>query len=113
MKKLLIVGNDLLVIQALEGACKAFGFDNIEKCTHVQVIKGFCYHDFSHIIILDYNEDPRLREKEGLNAWGLLKALAKDARKIIRCGYEQYPYPDYIKLPFEPLELKEKLGIAS
>lgn len=104
MKKLLIIGDDPLVIQAIGGACKTFGYDEIDICTHIQVIEGFHYQGFSHIIVLDYNEDPRSRAKEGFNAWGFLKAMAKDSQKILRCGYSQCAYSDYIKLPLDLAE---------
>lgn len=104
-KKLLIIGNDPLVIQALDGAYRTFGFDKIVSCGHAESTSVFFKQIPTHIIINDYDEK-RKGFDEGFDTWETLISNKKPHQIMIRSGYPDYNYPDYIKLPFERLELK-------
>lgn len=107
--KLLIIGNDPLVLQALEGACRSF-FSTIVACHHDIALTTFIKEDPSHIIINDYAENRRfLPGDDGFDNWQTLTNIAKKDQVFVRSGHNDYKYRDYIKLPYEPLQLRNLL----
>jgi hypothetical protein len=110
MKKLLIVGNDICVIQALESICNGFGFrqENIVSCSHEEALEALERVHPSHLIILEYEEG---RHNEGADTWYsfLENNLIALDQVVVLYGFKKYDIPNYLTLPIEPIELKRVL----
>jgi len=109
--KLMIIGDDWQVAELMAKVCGGFGyFSEIKICPQNESVYIFAHRNFTHVLLLEYSElKPELNPKP-FNNWRMLRILSKSTKeKLVRCGHEKHLYPDYIKLPFEPLELKRLL----
>lgn len=109
-QKLLIIGNDPLVIQALTDVCKSFGyFCEIKSCLHEESVVAFRTQNPSHVIINEYDENA-----DGADTWSkfLEECFIDSSQTVVLSGYhgDRMPCsPNFIKLPFEPFQLRRVL----
>jgi hypothetical protein len=100
MKKALIVckSSSNVLGLTLEKVISLIGFEAV-IVSHDDAFSVFLSEDFSHIIILDYDE------KDDKNAGGFASyrdiTASATGQKVIRAGYDSYDHPDYWKLPGE------------
>jgi hypothetical protein len=106
--KLLIIGNDRQVADLMAKVCGGFSyFSEIKICSQNEGIIIFVHRKFTYVLLLEYSELKPELNPEPFNNWRMLRILSKSTKeKLVRCGHEKHQYPDYIKLPFEPMELK-------
>lgn len=109
MAKLLIVSKDEIVGKSLAQVAPIFGFPEVKMCDHAGAMREFLTWEPTHVVVLDYYERSPLREREqGFETWRDLKASAGDQR-MIRCSFEDFDHPDFVRLPFKVAELFAKL----
>lgn len=107
MKKLLIIGSSEAVRKS---AVRAIGtvmkFDEIKAVPHEQALGEFLTWEPSHVLLFDYSE--RDRKALGRQTWRDLQGAATGNERMVRCGLENYDYPDFIRLPFLLVDLMIK-----
>jgi DNA-binding NtrC family response regulator len=106
-KKLLIIGNDPSVIQALEGAAKLLGLTEIVICDHSEPFTTFFREDPAYVIVADYDK----ANEDEIYTWRILLNVKKEGQIIVRCGHDDYKFPDFLKLPFDLPELRQILQL--
>jgi hypothetical protein len=108
MKKLLVVSDDA-VGAAMVRTGPIIGFDQTIRSSHKDALSTFLSEEPTHVIVFDYSERELGEYSKGAGTYRDLKASATTER-ILRCGLENYDYPDYVKLPFLLPELAKKLS---
>ena len=109
MAKLLIVSEDEMVGRSLVQVASIFGFPEVKMASHTEAMREFLSWEPTHVIVLDYSEEANMRDLQpGFETWRDLKASATNER-MVRCGFEPYDHPDFVRLPFKIAELFQKL----
>ncbi len=109
MAKLLVVSGDAMIGRSLAHVAPIFGFPEAKVCDHREAMREFLSWEPTHVVVLDYSEKVTRRDLQpGFETWRDLKASSTDER-LVRCGWEQYPHPDYVQLPLKVVELFHKL----
>lgn len=108
-KKILIVGSKANKAIGLAIARALMLIDaESDVVTHDEALATFLSGDYSHVIVTDYSEKIN-KEEGGFASYRDISASAT-GQKIIRCGFENLDYPDYIQYPFLLPELFKRLG---
>lgn len=103
--KLLIIGNDILVIQAEQGICYELGIPDIIICSHIEVKEMFEKEKPDITIINEYGEHD-LVSSDGFRTRQLLLRLINPDQRLICSGHEDYGFPDYFRVPIEKTKLQ-------
>lgn len=106
---LLIVAEDRYGVVGLVEHAKKIGILDVILCNHQEARKIFESKHPEHVIVFDYVEPWSLEgQRPGFKTWRELNAL-RVRERVIRCGWNRYSYPDYLRLPFVIDELTKLL----
>jgi len=105
-KAILIAADDQFLRNSLELACEKLGY-NALSAGHTQALKIFSCENYFAALVCDYSETGGLK---GKRTYGKIKELASGKATILRAGFSKYGYADYLQIPFQASELKEKLN---
>lgn len=109
--KLLIVTDGGAIGALMVQVGQSFGFAEAKVASHMDALAEFLSWEPTHIIVFDYTERDTqdTRFARGRATWRDLTASASGNERMVRCGFDAYDYPDYVRLPFKLEELRRVL----
>jgi hypothetical protein len=101
MKKVMVVTNDRIVGESLLRVLRALG-NKVILVDHNNALSSFLIEEPEVTFILEYSEiGDKLEDYNiGRQTYQDIINSATEEQRIIRCGVEDYPYSDYLKIPF-------------
>lgn len=110
MKKVMVVTNDRVVGEAFLRTLRALG-NKVILVDHNNALSSFLVEEPEVTFILEYSEiGDKLEDYNiGRQTYQDIINSATEEQRIIRCGVEDYPYSDYLKMPFVLDDLKKFL----
>lgn len=110
--KVLVVTNNEETANLFSKFLESFADFEVIISTHDNALITFLFEEPTYVLIFEYSEIGIGNEEFNLGRQTYLDLnLSKEKQIIIRIGFENYPYPDYLKLPFNIEELNKKLLI--
>lgn len=105
MKKVLIVASDKTLAKTLKLVCNSIKLETI-IANHDEALSIFLTEEPEAVLICDYQEG-----SNDFKAEETFKDIKNSSTNeiVLRCGFSNYDYSDYLRLPFELDEFKKKL----
>jgi len=111
MKTMVVSGQKALrmsITRVLETSMDDF---QVIPADHENALVTFLDEDPEAVLICEYSEKGSGEEwDKGRATFKDISGSADEAVRIIRIGFDEYPYDDYLKAPFELSELIKKLN---
>lgn len=98
------------------GWAHTLGFPSVTFVRHENALGVATAVSFTHILVCEYSENPtRIRFGKGCGTWQILAnffdAEPQQKPRMARCGFDEHPSPDYVRIPFRVPDLADALGI--
>jgi CheY-like chemotaxis protein len=109
--KVLVVSNSQPLRATLAKMLRSLTDSQAILVDHDDALVKFLDEEPQAVIICEYDESGSRREEynQGRFTFKDITGSADEGLKIIRMGFSDYSYEDYVKAPFKPLEILKRL----
>lgn len=111
MKVMVVSGSEALRLSLAKTIEVLTGY-NVILADHDEALIIFLDENPEAVIICEYDESAqgRYEYNRGRATYSDIMGPAGESTKIIRIGFSDYPYEDYVKVPFGLPEILGKIG---